>query len=85
MEFKDDILSGATKILLIYTGGTIGMVKDYKTGALKAFDFSELLKRIPELNQLDCKIDTVSFDKPIDSSNMRFCFKKGYSHNKKDE
>ena len=70
MEFKDDVLSGATKILLIYTGGTIGMVKDYKTGALKAFDFSELLKRIPELNQLDCKIDTVSFDKPIDSSNM---------------
>lgn len=57
-------------ILLIYTGGTIGMVKDYKTGALKAFDFSNLRQRIPELNQLDCVIKTVSFDNPIDSSNM---------------
>lgn len=46
------------------------MVKDYRSGALKAFDFGELLKRIPELNQLDCRIDSISFDKPIDSSNM---------------
>ena len=57
-------------ILLIYTGGTIGMVKDYKTGALKAFDFSNLRKRIPELKQLNCKIRTVSFEESIDSSNM---------------
>ncbi|WP_291869104.1 asparaginase [Maribacter sp.] len=57
-------------ILLIYTGGTIGMVKDYKTGSLKAFDFDELLSNIPELNQLDCEIETFSFDQPIDSSNM---------------
>ena len=57
-------------ILLIYTGGTIGMVKDFKTGALRAFDFKNLLKRIPELNLLDCNIDTVSFKEPIDSSNM---------------
>ena len=57
-------------ILLIYTGGTIGMVKDYETGSLKAFDFDELLKHIPELNQLDCNIDSVSFENPIDSSNM---------------
>lgn len=58
------------KILLIYTGGTIGMVKDFETGALKAFNFSKLLQRIPELKQLDCEIETVSFDTPIDSSNM---------------
>lgn len=57
-------------ILLIYTGGTIGMVKDYVTGSLKAFDFNSLLKSIPELNQLDCKINSVSFEIPIDSSNM---------------
>ena len=57
-------------ILLIYTGGTIGMVKDFKTGSLRAFDFNNLLKRIPELNLLDCNIDTVSFEEPIDSSNM---------------
>lgn len=58
------------KILLVYTGGTIGMVKDYKTGALKAFNFDKLLKNIPELRLLDCDISTASFDEPIDSSNM---------------
>lgn len=57
-------------ILLIYTGGTIGMIKHADTGALKAFDFSNLLKKIPELKLLDCHIETVSFEDPIDSSNM---------------
>tara|TARA_R110000868_G_scaffold342194_2_gene602990 strand:- start:76 stop:1107 length:1032 start_codon:yes stop_codon:yes gene_type:complete len=57
-------------ILLIYTGGTIGMVKDFKTGVLRAFDFKNLLKRIPELQLLDCNIATISFKTPIDSSNM---------------
>jgi L-asparaginase len=58
------------KILLIYTGGTIGMIKDYETGALKAFNFDELLEKIPELRLLDCEISTASFDTVIDSSNM---------------
>jgi len=58
------------KILLIYTGGTIGMIKDPNTGVLKAFDFKNLLNRIPELKLLDCKITTKSFKNPIDSSNM---------------
>lgn len=57
-------------ILLLYTGGTIGMEKDLSTGALKAFDFNKLLQNIPELKQLECNIDTISFEKPIDSSNM---------------
>lgn len=57
-------------ILLIYTGGTIGMIKDFEAGALKAFDFKTLLQKIPELKLLDCNIDTVSFKEPIDSSNM---------------
>ena len=57
-------------ILMVYTGGTIGMEKDLSTGALKAFDFNKLLQNIPELKQLDCNIDTISFEKPIDSSNM---------------
>ena len=57
-------------ILLIYTGGTIGMMKDFETKALKAFNFKKLLQKIPELKQLDCKIETISFEKPIDSSNM---------------
>jgi L-asparaginase len=58
------------KILLIYTGGTIGMIRDFETGALKVFNFSKLLQSIPELEQLDCAIETISFENPIDSSNM---------------
>jgi L-asparaginase len=57
-------------ILLIYTGGTIGMMKDFKTNALKAFNFNKLLKNIPELQLLHCEIETISFETPIDSSNM---------------
>ncbi len=45
-------------ILLIYTGGTIGMIKDYKTNALKAFDFSQIVDKIPELQQLNCIIES---------------------------
>ena len=58
------------QILLIYTGGTIGMIKDPITATLHAFDFASLLDKIPELNLLDCTIDTVSFETPIDSSNI---------------
>lgn len=57
-------------ILLIYTGGTIGMVKDYKTAALKVFNFDKLQKNIPELKLLDCDITAISFEDPIDSSNV---------------
>jgi len=46
------------------------MVKNFETGALKVFNFNKLLQRIPELKQLDCNIETFSFDKPIDSSDM---------------
>jgi len=48
-------------ILIIYTGGTIGMVKEYKSGVLKAFDFGKVVEQIPELRQLACHIDSVSF------------------------
>ncbi|MDP4988658.1 MAG: asparaginase domain-containing protein, partial [Polaribacter sp.] len=63
-------MSTKPKILLIYTGGTIGMMKDYKSNALKAFDFTKLLDKIPELQQLNCQIESISFENPIDSSNM---------------
>jgi L-asparaginase len=59
-----------SNILLIYTGGTIGMVKDFSTGSLKVFNFKNIIKNIPELQLLDCNIETFSFDEPIDSSNM---------------
>ncbi len=55
---------------MIYTGGTIGMIKDFETGALRNFNFEELLEHIPELQLLDCRINTLSFKNPIDSSDM---------------
>lgn len=69
-------MSKKPNILIVYTGGTIGMIKDYKTNALKAFDFSQITEKIPELEQLQCTIKSISFDKPIDSSNMNTLFYK---------
>jgi len=57
-------------ILLLYTGGTIGMVKNADTGALRAFNFDNILQRIPEIRLLECNITTIAFDDPIDSSDM---------------
>lgn len=57
-------------ILLIYTGGTIGMINDPATGQLKPFNFKRLLDEVPELRKFEIKIDTYAFEDPIDSSNM---------------
>jgi L-asparaginase len=57
-------------ILLIYTGGTIGMVQDPASGRLIPFNFSHLYAQVPELQRFDYNIVTRSFDKPVDSSNM---------------
>lgn len=59
-----------SKVLLIYTGGTIGMIEDSKSKQLRPFDFKHLTKQIPELKKIDVELSAVSFDKPIDSSNM---------------
>jgi len=58
------------RILLIYTGGTIGMIKDKLKKTLIPFNFDELLKAIPELKSEDVDLDNISIAKPIDSSNM---------------
>ena len=58
------------RTLLIYTGGTIGMVKDKLKKTLVPFNFDELLKAIPELKSEDVDLDNISITKPIDSSNM---------------
>ena len=58
------------RILLIYTGGTIGMVKDKEKNNLIPFNFDELLKAIPELKSEDVDLNNISIAKPIDSSNM---------------
>ena len=59
-----------TKILIIYTGGTIGMVLDNKTNTLVPFDFEHLYKQVPEVEKFDLELSVKSFDKPIDSSDM---------------
>lgn len=59
------------KILIIYTGGTIGMTVDQASGALVPFDFGRIYERIPELNRFDCKIDFYTFHPLIDSSDMQ--------------
>lgn len=60
-----------SKVLLIYTGGTIGMMQDPKTGSLKPFNFKALSSQIPELKKFDIELSSVSFKKPIDSSDMQ--------------
>lgn len=57
-------------ILLIYTGGTIGMIRNPQTGALEAFNFQHLREHVPELEDLGCQVSTVQFDPPMDSSEM---------------
>ena len=57
-------------VLLIYTGGTIGMMQDVRTGELKPFNFKALTKQIPELEKFDINLSSISFKNPIDSSNM---------------
>lgn len=57
-------------ILIIYTGGTIGMIQNPETGALESFNFDHLLNHVPELKQLNINIDSKTFTPPIDSSDM---------------
>jgi len=59
-----------SSVLLIYTGGTIGMMQDARSGELKPFDFKSLTKQIPELTKFDIELSSISFKNPIDSSNM---------------
>ena len=57
-------------ILLIYTGGTIGMINDPETGALRAFDFEHISAQVPALKRFGYKLNSISFEKPIDSSDI---------------
>ena len=62
--------TGHSSILMIYTGGTIGMIQNAETGALESFNFDHLLNHVPELKRLNIDIDSITFDPPIDSSDM---------------
>lgn len=59
-----------TKILIIYTGGTIGMVNNPHTGALIPFDFEQIQQNVPELARLNYDLAIHSFNPIMDSSNM---------------
>ncbi len=67
-------MESQTSILVIYTGGTIGMIKDIETGALKPFDFGNLYKVMPVLENFNFRIQSHSMTPLIDSSNMNPTF-----------
>ena len=59
-----------TKLLLIYTGGTLGMVSVKESSPLVAVDFEDLMEHIPELERLECHISVKAMEQAIDSSDM---------------
>jgi len=59
-----------SSILIIYTGGTIGMKEDPADGTLKPFDFSQIKDEVPELNKFGVRIEAFTFDPLIDSSDV---------------
>ena len=69
-------MQNKTSILLVYTGGTIGMKQDPVSFDLRPFDFSQILEEVPELKKFGYRIDTYSFDPVIDSSDVDIEFWK---------
>lgn len=63
-----------SSILLIYTGGTIGMKQDPESLALVPFNFNQITEEVPELKKFGYRIDNYSFDPPIDSSEIQTDF-----------
>ena len=67
---KQNIKNDKSAILLIYTGGTIGMKEDPAIQALRPFNFSQILEEVPELGKFAYRIDSYTFDPIIDSSDV---------------
>lgn len=63
-------LPNRASILLIYTGGTIGMIENPETGILEAFNFKSLQENVPELKKLGYSVATIQFEPPLDSAEM---------------
>lgn len=59
-----------TKILIIYTGGTVGMIYDEKTKALRPIGFNEIRNNLPELYRMGIDFYVYTFNPPMDSSDM---------------
>lgn len=64
------MITKCPSVLLIYTGGTIGMIQNPETGTLESFNFNHLLKHVPELKKFNYNISNYQFEPPIDSSDM---------------
>ena len=64
-------MSQRASVLLVYTGGTIGMLADPRDGTLRPMDLSHLEDQVPELERVNVRLESVAFEKPIDSSDMR--------------
>ena len=62
--------TGKPRILIIYTGGTIGMIEDPETRTLAPFDFNHLIDNVPKVKMLDYVIENKQFEPPLDSSNI---------------
>ncbi|HEY0612386.1 MAG TPA: type I asparaginase [Chitinophaga sp.] len=60
-----------SKILIIYTGGTVGMIFDEKTKALRPIGFNEIRNNLPELYRMGIDFYVYAFNPPIDSSDMQ--------------
>ena len=58
------------KIMIIYTGGTIGMIENPVTHSLQPFDFTHLIDNVPKIKKLDYEINNIQFHPPIDAANM---------------
>lgn len=64
------MIKAKPSLLIIYTGGTIGMVKDSKTGSLRPLPFNHIMDEIPEISKAQCFISSYTFNPPLDSSNV---------------
>ncbi len=64
-------MTDQTSILIIYTGGTIGMIKDQESGVLKPFNFKDIYTQIPDLKEFKYKLEFYCFEPLVDSSNMK--------------
>lgn len=64
------MIDNNANVLLIYTGGTIGMIENTETGHLEPFNFNLLKENVPDINRFKFHVDTIQFVPPIDSSDM---------------
>src|SRR5436190_7710202 len=74
MKSKAKHPKGGKRILIIYTGGTIGMAQGRKDYSLVPLNFRQIAEQLPELNRLNCRLQFYAFSEPIDSSNVHPVF-----------